>query len=63
MPHIFNFKVYVFLLAFPAWLPGDDNVLCAKFAYFYQPECFDKHVKSYQEILGRFRGIKKLQGN
>ena len=49
-------------IAFPAWEPDSDEVLCAKFIYFYEPKCFRNHTEAIKEKIIQLQGIKRLQG-
>ena len=51
-----------YFTAFPAWEPDSDEVLCAKFIYFYEPKCFRNHTEAIKEKIIQLQGIKRLQG-
>ena len=52
----------VTFLVFPAWEPSSNDVLCAKFLYFYRSKCFDPNVedKIDKKIVGK-RDAERLQ--
>ena len=54
--------LFVTFLVFPAWEPSSNDVLCAKFLYFYRSKCFDKNVeeKITKKIVGK-RDAERLQ--
>ena len=47
----------------PAWRPGDENDLCARFQYHYEEKCFKpKKVKLNNEIeVAKKTGTDRLQ--
>ncbi|XP_059097994.1 uncharacterized protein LOC131892224 isoform X2 [Tigriopus californicus] len=47
---------------FPAWVPGEGAAVCAKFQYYYGPNCFHDQVRILYKRVDRRRGIRKLQG-
>ena len=47
----------------PAWEPGDQDVICAKFVYYYQISCFNKYVQELQAKIRPLVGPRRLQGN
>ena len=53
---------FVSFLVFPAWEPSSNDVLCAKFLYFYRSKCFDPNVedKIDKKIVGK-RDAERLQ--
>ena len=57
-----SFFLCFFSVAFPAWEPDSDEVLCAKFIYFYEPKCFRNHTEAIKEKIIQLQGIKRLQG-
>ncbi|XP_059097992.1 uncharacterized protein LOC131892224 isoform X1 [Tigriopus californicus] len=46
---------------FPAWVPGEGAAVCAKFQYYYGPNCFHDQVRILYKRVDRRRGIRKLQ--
>ncbi len=54
---------HIYFLAFPAWEPGSQDVLCAKFLYFYEPRCFILHEQALKSKIRPLKGKKRLQGN
>ena len=54
--------LFVTFLVFPAWEPSSNDVLCAKFLYFYRSKCFDPNVedKIDKQILEK-RDAERLQ--
>ena len=47
---------------FPSWEPDSNEVLCAKFLYFYEIRCFNPFIEKLAEKINRLRGFKRLQG-
>ena len=52
----------MFFLAFPSWEEGANDVLCAKFIYFYEPKCFRNHTNIIMQEILNLQGVKRLQG-
>ena len=52
----------VVFLAFPSWEEGANDVLCAKFIYFYEPKCFRNHTNIIMQEILNLQGVKRLQG-
>ena len=52
----------MYFLVFPAWEPDSNDVLCAKFLYFYRPRCFNPKIDDIQEKIIGEKGAKRLQG-
>ena len=50
------------LSEFPSWEPDSNEVLCAKFLYFYEQRCFTPYIQKLEKKLIEFRGLKRLQG-
>ncbi len=49
--------------AFKSWIPGNDEVICAKPGAYYESHCFNKKVGAVQKRVKNFRKDKKLQGD
>ena len=52
----------MFFSAFPSWEEGANDVLCAKFIYFYEPKCFRNHTNIIMQEILNLQGVKRLQG-
>ena len=52
----------MFFLAFPSWEEGANDVLCAKFIYFYEPKCFRNHTNIIMQEILNLQGVQRLQG-
>lgn len=47
---------------FPSWEPDSNEVLCAKFLYFYEQRCFTPYIQKLEKKMFEYRGLKRLQG-
>ena len=59
----FDNSNFAFFLVFPAWEPNTNDVMCAKFVYYYRTKCFNKQVENIDRIKQGETGPKRLQGN
>ena len=50
------------LSEFPSWEPDSNEVLCAKFLYFYEQRCFTPYIRKLEKKMFEYRGLKRLQG-
>eukprot|EP00093_Oithona_nana_P010407 10407.XXX_451645_451033_1 [CDS] Oithona nana genome sequencing. len=46
---------------FPSWEPDSNEVLCAKFLYFYEQRCFTPYIQKLEKKMFEYRGLKRLQ--